>query len=213
MNEDRLSDALAKCPLIAILRGIRPDEVVEIGIALVGQGIGVLEVPLNSPQPYDSIARLVQGLPEGVVVGAGTVLSSEDVSRLEDSGGQLVVSPNTNISVISAARVRGLACLPGFVTPTEAFCAIDAGASGLKLFPADSYGPAYLQAIRAVLPPEVPLLPVGGISPGNLAPWVAAGASGFGTGSGLYKPGMTARQVEVQAAAFVAAIRTAGILQ
>lgn len=211
MNSTRLTQALAACPLVAILRGIRPDEAVAVGEALVDCGFQIIEIPLNSPQPFDSIARMVEALPGNIVIGAGTVLTTNDVDRLVAAGGQLMVSPNVDPEVIGAAHRAGVACLPGFVTPTEAFGALQAGATGLKLFPAESFGPGYLKALKAVLPADVPVLPVGGIGAGNMAPWVEVGAAGFGTGSGLFRPGMTVDEVCAQAQAYVAGVKFAGL--
>lgn len=199
------TSVLETLPLVAILRGLRPDEAVEVGEALVEAGFLCLEVPLNSPQPLDSIRRLRDALGERAIVGAGTVLSARAVQEVADAGGQIIISPNSNPAVIAATKAAGLISFPAFFTPSEAFTAIDAGADALKLFPADTAGPATLKAIKAVLPPAVPVFPVGGVEPGNLAAWRAAGANGFGLGSALYKPGHTAAQVSAAAQAFVAA--------
>lgn len=203
----QLNAALAQCPLVAILRGVRPDEVEAVGDAIITAGFSIIEVPLNSPQPLDSIARLARRYGHEVCVGAGTVLSTEDVTAVHDAGGTLMVSPNVNPAVIRAAVARGMIALPGFYTPTEAFAAIDAGATGLKLFPAEGASPAYLKALRAVLPKDLPLLAVGGVTPENLAQWMAAGAQGAGLGSALYKAGLSAEEVAFRAQAFVAAAR------
>lgn len=184
-----LTPWLTPLPLVAILRGLAPDEAIPVGHALVDAGFRVLEVPLNSPQPLDSIARLAEALGDDVLVGAGTVMSTADVEAIAAAGGRLVVMPHSDTVVIRAAKTAGLLCVPGVATPTEAFAALAAGADGLKLFPAEQAAPAVLKAWRAVLPREVPVLPVGGIAPGNMAPWVAAGAAGFGIGSALYAPG------------------------
>ena len=196
---------LQTLPLVAILRGLTPPEAVEIGEALVEAGFRCLEVPLNSPQPLDSIRRLRDALGDRAIVGAGTVLSPRAVEEVAGAGGQIIISPNTNPAVIAATKAAGLIAFPAFFTPTEAFAAIDAGADALKLFPAESAGPATLKAMKAVLPAAVPVFPVGGIEPGNMAAWRAAGASGFGLGSALYKPGHTAAEVGAAAKAFVAA--------
>jgi 2-dehydro-3-deoxyphosphogalactonate aldolase len=201
--------ALGRMPLIAILRGVRPDEVVAIGTALVEAGIELIEVPLNSPTPFDSIARLVAALGSRAVIGAGTVLSPEDVDRLADAGGRIAVSPNMNSAVIARCCALNMASLPGIATASEAFAAIDAGAAALKLFPAEGSSPVWLKALRAVLPPDMPILPVGGIQPDNMAPWLKAGANGFGLGSGLYRPGDDATRVAARAAAYVAALEPA----
>ncbi|MFN4097111.1 MAG: 2-dehydro-3-deoxy-6-phosphogalactonate aldolase [Sphingomonas sp.] len=199
--------AFARCPLIAILRGVQPHEVEAIGDALVDAGFTLIEVPLNSPDPLDSIARLKRRLSDRAMIGAGTVLREADVAAVADAGGTLIISPNANPAVIAATAVRGLISLPGIATPTEAFAAVDAGATALKLFPAETASPAVLRAMRAVLPKDMRVLPVGGIAPDTMQPWRDAGASGFGLGSALYKPGLTASEVGENAAAFVAAIR------
>lgn len=197
---------LGACPLVAILRGVRPDEVEAIGAVLLDAGIRIIEVPLNSPDPFESITRL-SGLAAGrALVGAGTVLDPDAVARVAAAGGQLVVSPNTDPAVIAASVAAGLVSLPGFFTPSEAFAALAAGAHGLKLFPAEAATPAVLKALRAVLPPTVPVLAVGGITAEGMSAWTAAGASGFGLGSGLYKPGMAAAAVGEAARRYVAAI-------
>ena len=199
--------AFAQCPLIAILRGVAPNEVEAIGDALVDAGFTLIEVPLNSPDPLDSIARLARRLSGRAMVGAGTVLREADVAAVADVGGTLIISPNTNPAVIVASAARGLISLPGIATPTEAFAALGAGATALKLFPAEAASPAVLKAMRAVLPKDMRVLPVGGIAPDNMQPWRDAGAAGFGLGSALYQPGLTANEVGERAAAFVAAIR------
>jgi 2-dehydro-3-deoxyphosphogalactonate aldolase len=201
--------ALRRCPLIAILRGVAPDEAVAIGEALVAAGFGLIEVPLNSPQPLDSIARLARALAGRAIVGAGTVLRTAEVAAVETAGGVMIVSPNTNVSVIAAAARAGLISLPGVVTPSEAFDALDAGATALKLFPAEGASPAVLKAMRAVLPADLRVLPVGGITPDVLAPWLKAGAAGFGLGSALYTPGMRPDAVAARARSFIAALDAA----
>lgn len=199
-------DAFARCPLIAILRGIKPDEVEAIGDALVDAGFTLIEVPLNSPDPLDSISRLAQRLSGRAMVGAGTVLSEAEVTAVAETGGSLIISPNANPAVIAATAAQGLISLPGISTPTEAFAALEAGASALKLFPAEASSPSVLKAVRAVLPKTLRILPVGGIAPDNMQPWRDAGAAGFGLGSALYKPGSTADQVAERAAAFIRAL-------
>ncbi|UVO50229.1 2-dehydro-3-deoxy-6-phosphogalactonate aldolase [Sphingomonas sp. SUN019] len=201
--------AFAKCPLIAILRGVRPGEVEAIGEALVDAGFAIIEVPLNSPDPLDSIARLATRFAGRAVIGAGTVLRVEDVAAVEAAGGTLIIAPNANPRVIGEAAARGLVALPGIATPTEAFAALDAGAAALKLFPAEGASPATLKAMRAVLPTGTRVLPVGGIAAEGLGPWRAAGAAGFGLGSALYAPGLSPAAVAERAAAFVRAIRSA----
>ena len=191
-------------PLVAILRGLTPAEAPAIGDALALAGFGLLEVPLNSPQPLDSIALLAQRHP-GALVGAGTVLDAAQVREVHAAGGELIVSPNFNPEVVREAVRLGLVCLPGIATPTEAFAALVAGAHGLKLFPAEAASPAVLKAMLAVLPVGTLVLPVGGITPLNMAPWRAAGASGFGIGSALYKPGKRATAVQHDAGEFISA--------
>ncbi|KAB7644882.1 2-dehydro-3-deoxy-6-phosphogalactonate aldolase [Polymorphobacter fuscus] len=201
----RFTRAFAACPLVAILRGITPGEVDAVGDALVGAGFTLIEVPLNSPDPFDSIARLAARLGDRAMVGAGTVLDPAQVDRVAANAGTLIVSPNSDPRVIRASVAAGLISLPGYATPTEAFAALAAGAHGLKLFPADATPPAILKAHRAVLPRTVPVLAVGGITPDTMTPWRDAGADGFGLGSALYKPGKPAGAVAADAAAFVAA--------
>ncbi len=197
---------LAACPLVAILRGIRPDEVDAIGTALIDAGIRLIEVPLNSPEPYESITRLA-GLAQGrALIGAGTVLDAESVGRVAGAGGQFIVSPNTDPAVIAATRAANLISIAGFFTPTEGFAAIAAGAHALKLFPAEAASPAVLKAMRAVLPRDIPLLAVGGMAPEGVAAWRAGGADGFGLGGALFRPGMAADAVGEAARRFVAAM-------
>jgi 2-dehydro-3-deoxyphosphogalactonate aldolase len=201
---DKFSAALRHLPLVAILRGLTPEEAPEVGDAIVSSGFRLLEVPLNSPRPLDSIALLRERFPEALV-GAGTVLDARQVREVHAVGGQLIVSPNFNAEVIAESARLGLVSLPGVMTPTEAFGALAAGASGLKLFPAEMASPAVVKALLAVLPPGTPLMPVGGISPDNMDAWRAAGAAGFGIGSALYKPGKSAAAVREDALRFVAA--------
>lgn len=198
--------AFARCPLVAILRGVRPDEVEAIGDELVAAGFTMVEVPFNSPEPLDSIARLARRLGDRAIIGAGTVLRPEHVADVQAAGGGIIVSPNMNPAVIAAAAAAGLASLPGIATPTEAFSALDAGATALKLFPAEASTPGVLKAMRAVLPPDTRVLPVGGIAPDTMAPWLQAGAAGFGLGSALYSVGRGAAAVGERARAFVAAL-------
>jgi 2-dehydro-3-deoxyphosphogalactonate aldolase len=201
---DKFSAALTSLPLVAILRGLRPDEALNVGQALVGAGWRLIEVPLNSPQPLQSIEAMAAALPTALI-GAGTVLSAAQVRDVHAAGGQLVVSPNFNADVVREAVRLGMVCLPGVMTATEAFAALQAGASGLKLFPAEMITPAVVKALRAVLPAPSLLLPVGGVTLDNMAAYRAAGASGFGIGSALYAPGMTAAQVAENAMKFMAA--------
>ncbi|WP_428924913.1 2-dehydro-3-deoxy-6-phosphogalactonate aldolase [Marinibacterium sp. SX1] len=190
--------------IVAILRGVRPDEVEAIAGVLVDSGITRIEVPLNSPDPLDSVARLARGYGEVALIGAGTVLSPEDVQAVRDAGGRLIVSPDCNADVIRATKAAGMLSFPGVMTPTECFAALRAGADGLKFFPGSLVGPAGLKAIRAVLPPETEVLAVGGAGPDNLAEWIAAGANGFGIGSELYAPGMGPADVAARAVDLVA---------
>jgi len=194
------------CPLVAIIRGVTPDEVVAVGEALLAAGIGIIEVPLNSPEPIESIRRLSAAMGDRALVGAGTVLRVEQVDDVKAAGGRLIVSPNANVAVIAASAAARLVSAPGVFTPTEAFAAIEAGATALKLFPAEAASPAVVKAQRAVLPRDVPLLIVGGVGPDTMAPWLAAGADGFGLGSGVFKPGQSATEVGAQARAYVAAL-------
>ncbi|WP_109512355.1 2-dehydro-3-deoxy-6-phosphogalactonate aldolase [Pseudomonas ovata] len=197
--------ALKSNGLIAILRGLRPEEAPAIGDVLYEAGLRVIEVPLNSPSPYDSIGLLRLHLPADCVVGAGTVLQPEQVRRVKEAGGQLIVMPHSDREVLRAAKAEGLFLSPGVATPTEAFAALGEGADVLKLFPAEQMAPAVIKAWLAVLPAGTILLPVGGISPDNMQPWLDAGAQGFGLGSGLFKPGMSAADVAVRAQAYVTA--------
>jgi 2-dehydro-3-deoxyphosphogalactonate aldolase len=198
--------AFARCPLVAILRGVKPDEVEDIGEALVSAGFTLIEVPMNSPDPLDSIARLAKRFEGRAQIGAGTVLTEAQVAQVEDAGGTMIISPNANLKVIAASAAKGLVSLPGIFTMSEAFAALDTGATALKLFPAEAANPTVLKAMRAVLHKAARVLPVGGIAPDNMDPWWAAGASGFGLGSALYKVGLTAEQVGANARAFVAAL-------
>ena len=191
-------------PLIAILRGLTPPEAPDVGRALVEAGIGVIEVPLNSPDPLRSIAALVATLGDRAKIGAGTVLTVEEVAAVKAAGGQIIVSPNMDADVIRASRAAGMESWPGVLTPTEAFAALKAGATGLKLFPGNLVGPDGLKALRPVLPKGTQLYAVGGAGADNLGTWIAAGADGFGIGSALYKPGLTPAEVGARARALVA---------
>jgi 2-dehydro-3-deoxyphosphogalactonate aldolase len=197
-----LTQALAQLPLIAILRGLTPAEAPAIGQVLVDSGFAIIEVPLNSPEPFQSIATLSRLLPN-TLIGAGTVLNAQQVKHVHAAGGRLVVAPNFNPAVVAQALALNMVVLPGVATPTEAFAALDAGAHGLKLFPAEMISPATVKAMRAVLPKDAALMPVGGITPDNMAAYRKAGASGFGLGSALYAPGRSAEMVYEKAAAFV----------
>lgn len=202
-------EILDELPLVAILRGLVPEEAVEVGEALVAAGFRTLEVPLNSPRPLESIARLAEALGDRAIVGAGTVLTPAEAHAVADAGGRLMVSPNTDAAVIAAARDRNMLALPGVFTATEAFAALAAGADALKLFPAEIAGPAGLKALRAVLPAGTRVYAVGGVSPETIPAWRAAGASGAGLGSALFTPGHSAAEVGDRAAAFVSAWRAA----
>ena len=197
-NGDRFAAAMHHLPLVAILRGVRPDEAVAIGRALFDAGWRLIEVPLNSPEPLRSIEALVQALPEALV-GAGTVLTPAAAREVHAAGGRMIVAPNFDAAVVRESVRLGMVSLPGVMSPTEMFAALAAGAAALKLFPAEAIAPAVVKALRAVLDPTVRVLPVGGITLANIAAYRAAGASGFGIGSSLYKPGMTVAQVAVQA--------------
>ena len=197
--------AFTRCPLVAILRGLTPGEAEAVGEALVEAGFAMVEVPLNSPLPFESIARLARRLEGRALVGAGTVLIPNEVAAVAEAGGRLIVSPNTDEAVIAATVEAGLTSMPGYFTPSEALTAIHAGAHALKLFPADATSPAALRAHLAVLPPEIPVLAVGGVMPESLPGWIAAGAQGFGIGSALYAPGRDAAEVRRRAEAFVGA--------
>ena len=203
----RFAEAFATCPLVAVLRGLTPDEAAPIGDALVDVGFTLLEVPLNSPDPLASIAAMAKRYAGRAIVGAGTVLTPQDVAAVADAGGALIVSPTTAPAVSRASVERGLISLPGYFTPSEAFAALHAGAHGLKLFPAEGAAPAFLKAQRAVLPKATKVLAVGGITPDTMPQWHAAGADGFGLGSNLYRAGKSAADVARDAAAFVQAVK------
>jgi 2-dehydro-3-deoxyphosphogalactonate aldolase len=200
-----LKQTLAKNGLIAILRGLRPEEAASIGGVLYQAGFRVIEVPLNSPLPYDSIRILRATLPADCLIGAGTVLTPEQVGLVKEAGGQVIVMPHSDPKVLRAAKAAGLYLSPGVATPTEAFAALAEGADVLKLFPAEQMGPAVVKAFLAVLPAGTALIPVGGITPDNMQVFIDAGVSGFGLGSGLFKPGMSAAEVAERADAYVSA--------
>lgn len=196
----------AACPLVAIIRGVTPDEAEAVGEAIHEAGIRIIEVPLNSPQPLKSIELLAKRLGDRALIGAGTVLDPTQVDEVQAAGGQLIVSPNTNPQVIAATAAAGLVSCPGYFTPSEALAAIAAGAHALKLFPAEAATPAVVKAQRAVLPKDVPILVVGSVKPELMAAWLEAGANGFGLGSGVFKPGNSAKQVLENARAYVAGL-------
>ncbi len=199
----KFAHALQTVPLVAILRGIKPAEALAVGQALLSTGWTLIEVPLNSPQPLESIAAMASAFPQ-VLIGAGTVLSLDDVRDVHAAGGQLIVSPNFNPAVVREAVRLGLVCLPGVMTASEAFAALESGATGLKIFPAEMITPAVVKALRAVLPSGTVVMPVGGITTDNMRAYLAAGADGFGIGSALYKPGMPAAVVAEHAMDFIA---------
>lgn len=198
-----LTDALKELPLVAILRGVTPEEVIAIADVLVAAGYRVIEVPLNSPNPYESIKRLSEKYGDSVVIGAGTVVSKEQVDLVKEAGGRIIISPHADIDIIQYSKKLSLYSVPGFLNPTEAYAAINAGADSLKLFPADTVGPKGLKAMSVVLPKEMPILPVGGVSPSTMKAFLDAGASGFGLGSGLYKAGMSVEQTKQNALSYV----------
>jgi 2-dehydro-3-deoxyphosphogalactonate aldolase len=201
-----LKSCLAASPLIAILRGVTPDEVEAIGDVLVAAGVRVIEVPLNSPDPLESIGRLARRFGATTLIGAGTVMTPADVAAVADAGGRIIITPHADPAIVVAAKAHNLQAAPGFFTPAEAFALLAAGADALKLFPAEAGSPAMLRAIRAVLPAGTLVLPVGGIAPDNMAPWLAAGAAGFGIGGSLYQRGDTPAQVAAKAARFTAVL-------
>jgi 2-dehydro-3-deoxyphosphogalactonate aldolase len=207
LRHERFEAAMAALPLVAILRGVPPGEAVAIAQAAYAAGFRLIEVPLNSPQPLDSIGRLVQALPADAVIGAGTVLSLKAVQEVQEAGGQLIVMPHADTRIVAHAKAQGLCCVPGAATPTEAFACAAVGADALKLFPAELVGQGVMKAMRAVLPPSLRLLPVGGITPGSMSGWRRAGAAGFGIGGALYTPGFSAAEVAARAQAFVSAWR------
>jgi 2-dehydro-3-deoxyphosphogalactonate aldolase len=197
---------LTQCPLIAILRGVTPDEVAAVGEALAGERIAIVEVPLNSPQPVDSIGRLARAFGDRLLIGAGTVMTTAQVGEIAAAGGKLIVTPHADATIVRAAKQRGLLTVPGCFSPTEAFAMLAAGADALKLFPAEAASPAVLRALRAVLPSGTALLPVGGIDAANIAGWREAGASGFGIGSAIYRAGDSPVVVAAKARGLVSAV-------
>jgi len=201
-----LKSYLSRCPLIAILRGVQPHEVVAIAAALDAAGIAIVEVPLNSPDPLASIATLARDFGARLLIGAGTVMTEAQVAAIAHAGGKLIVTPHADPVLTRAAKAHGLIAVPGFFTPAEAFAMLAAGADALKLFPAEAGSPAVLRALRAVLPTNTMVLPVGGIDAGNIPAWHAAGAAGFGIGSAIYRPGDTAETVAATARALRAVL-------
>ena len=201
------SHYLDQCPLIAIIRGVTPDQAVAIGEAVYGAGIRIIEVPLNSPDPLTSIERLASRFGDEMLVGGGTVLDLDKVRAVQSAGGRIIVSPNSNPEVIRATAAAGLVSCPGYFTPSEAFAALGAGATALKLFPAEGATPDVLRAQLAVLPKGVPIIVVGGVKPDSMRPWLDAGAHGFGLGGGLYKGGQSAAETASKARAYVAQVK------
>jgi 2-dehydro-3-deoxyphosphogalactonate aldolase len=200
-----LRDYLTELPLIAILRGLKPDNAEAVGHALVEAGFRIIEVPLNSPEPFRSIEILAKAMPQNVLIGAGTVLDPDQVNGIRDVGGKLIVMPHADLEVIRRAKDLGLVCTPGVATPTEAFAALKAGADAIKIFPAEATPPAVVKAWRAVLPKEALVVPVGGIKPETMKSYVDAGANGFGLGSALFTPAMPAEEIGRNARAFATA--------
>jgi 2-dehydro-3-deoxyphosphogalactonate aldolase len=208
LKPGRLAPWLDRCPLVAILRGVKPDEVPGIVTALEREGVAIVEVPLNSPQPLDSIARLAREFGERLLIGAGTVMTEAQVAEIANAGGKLIVTPHATAEVVRAAKARGLLAIPGFFTPTEAFAMLAAGADAIKLFPAEAAAPAVLRALLAVLPKGTAVLPVGGIDAASIPAWRKAGAAGFGVGSSIYKPGDSAATVAGKARLLVQSLVT-----
>jgi 2-dehydro-3-deoxyphosphogalactonate aldolase len=205
--KELLKRYLDECPLVAIIRGVTPDEAEAIGDAMYEGGIRIIEVPLNSPDPLKSIEKLAARFGDRALVGAGTVLKAEQVQHVKGVGGRIIVSPDSNAEVISAAAQAGLVSSPGYFTPSEAFSALRAGAHALKLFPAEAASPTVLKAQLAVIPKDVPVLVVGGVKPDNMQPWMDAGATGFGLGGGLYKPGQTPEETLQKSRDYVAGVQ------
>jgi 2-dehydro-3-deoxyphosphogalactonate aldolase len=196
---------LADLPLIAILRGLRTDEAIDVATVLIEAGFRVIEVPLNSPDPFETIALLSERFGDRALIGAGTVMSADQVRLVAERGGELIVMPHSDAALVAAAKQQGLICVPGVATPSEAFAALNAGADALKLFPAEALPPAVVRAWRAFVPREVMMYPVGGIRPESMAPYIDAGATGFGLGSALFRPGMAIDEIEANAKAFATA--------
>ncbi len=206
LKPGKLRPWLEMCPLIAILRGVRPEEVLGVARALEAEGLAIIEVPLNSPCPMESIRRLADVSGGHLLIGAGTVMTEVQVDEIAEAGGRLIVTPHADPVVVRAAKARSMVALPGFFTPAEAFAMLAAGADGIKLFPAEAASPAMLRSVRAVLPAGTMVLPVGGIDASNMAGWRGAGAAGFGIGSSIYRPGDSAEAVARKARALVRAL-------
>ena len=202
MKNDIFADWLKRCPLVAILRGVKPAEALDIAAALTDADFCIIEVPLNSPEPFASIMKLSKRFGDDALIGAGTVTDPEQVAKVADAGGRIIVMPHADERIVEAAKRRNMFVLPGFATATEGFRMLEAGADGIKLFPAEANPPKVLKALRAILPKDVPVLPVGGITPGSMREYWEAGANGFGLGSALYKPGDTPANVAKAAAEF-----------
>lgn len=203
-----LSHYLSPLPLVAILRGIRPVDAIPVAEILYELGFRIIEVPLNSPQPFDSIAAIAKRLGNDALIGAGTVLTIDDVTRVRDAGGKLIVMPHSDGEIIRTAKRQNMICTPGIATPTEGFAALAAGADGLKLFPAEMLAPKVVKALRAVFPKDTAMIPVGGIAPEAMTGFWNAGASGFGLGSALYRPGMSVADLRTNATKFVQAFES-----
>lgn len=198
---------LSEMPLVAILRGLPPEHAIDVSTVLVEAGFKIIEVPLNSPEPYESISKIKKHFGDQIIVGAGTVLTGENARKVHDCGGELIVAPNLDPEVAEVSRALGMIYCPGILTPTEAFLALKLGATTIKLFPADAHPPSYIKAIRAVLPPETSIMPTGGIVPDNMAQYISAGANGLGLGSALYSSNKTLDEIASAAKKYIAAIR------
>lgn len=201
-----LNELLNKMPLVAVLRHIKPEEAIEIGQVLIDAGFLCLEVPMNSPNPCESIRLMAEAFGDKALIGAGTVVTVEQVQQVADAGGKIIIMPHTDIDIVKQSKALGLTCVPGISTPSEAYAAINAGADAIKLFPAEGNPPAVLKAMRAILPKELPVIPTGGITPEKMADYMKVGATGFGLGSALYKPGDSADVVRKKANGFVVAV-------
>jgi len=211
IKSNDLKGWMSRCPVIAILRGIRSDEAESIGDALEEAGVSIVEVPLNSPDPLRSIEMLARVFGGRMLIGAGTLTDPGQVTEVEGAGGRLIVTPHTDLSIVRAAKQANLLAVPGFFNPTEAFALLKAGADAIKLFPAEVVGPSMLKALKAVLPKDALVIPVGGIDKQSIAQWMGAGADGFGAGSSIYRPGDDAKAVKQKATALIDAVRAANI--